>query len=363
MATQFIQPDLDGAQYVLTSDVSVIQARTDKSRIDVSLTCQNGLDGSSETFFSTSLYAFDGVVELSDVGSLVEEHFRMRDKVADTVGIVFDGTSMSIHFLYCEYTMPDGFDPQKTFFTSSLVQRVHHDSVIAISAIDHGADCPFIIKAVGHAITGEQLAVVETSMQKSFNQSGVAYFDVAEIIRWALNKTDEKPAVDLRDVLYFSIEYYGIQKMCYIVSDPAYLTFSYYNAFNVKEYIDVVGVMTTKTDVSRDIAVCKGNSRQYDRTVERTYQILTEPLTPDDIRIFEQFLASHRVAVCIEGGPCPVIIADHTCEPSSEDDTLTTIKFTWRFADRRPHVFASSMDGIMPTRRMIFNDTFSPEYE
>lgn len=364
MATQFIPSYLDSARYVLTANVPRIQARTDKERIEVSLTCENGLDGDIETFYSTSLYAFDNVVELSDVGTLIEVYFRMRHKVADTITIVFDGISMDVHFLYCEYAMPDDFDPEKTFFIASHVQRVHQDSTIAIAAVDRGSATPFIIKAVGHNMADGNLSVVEKSVHQKFDHAGVTYFAVADIIRWALDKTDEEAGVNLRDVLYFSIEYYGIQKMCYIVPAPAYLTFSFRNVFNVEEFLDVVGEMTTKTAVSREVAICKGSSKHYDRSIERTYQIQTEPLTNDEVGIFEQFIASHYVVMWLEGNDWDVIITDHTCEPSTDDDTLTTIKFTWRFADRRPRIFDSLMgNGIMPSRRRIFNDTFSPEYE
>lgn len=363
MATQFINPYLDGAQYVPTSSVSSIRASTQKECIDVSLVCENGADGEIEVFFSTLLYSFGDIVELSDVGSLVEEYFRKRNKVADIISIVFDSISIDVHFLYCEYALPDSFDPQKSFFIASHVQRVHQDSIIAISAANHGSDMPFVIKAVGHSISDNNLAVAEKSVKRGFNREQTTYFSVNEIIRWALNKTDDEAGENLRDVLYFSIEYFGIQKMCYIVPAEAYLTFSFRNIFNVEEFIDVVGVVTAKTDVSREIAVCNGSSKQYDRSVNRTYQVESEPLTLDEVAIFEQFIASHHVCMCLEGNNFDILIDEHTCEPSSADDALTTIKFTWRFADQRPRIFDSIVNGIMPTRRKIFDETFSPEYE
>lgn len=363
MATQFLQSYLNNTQYVPTSSVSAIRASTDKAKIDVSLTCENGLGGDLETFYTSSLYAFGGIVEFSDIGSLIEEYFRMRNKIADSVSILFDDISMNVHFLYCEYALPDDFDPEKSFFISAMVQRVHQDSMVAIAAIDHGSAIPFVIKAVGHHKTDDRLTVVEKSMPPAFDQSGTAYLSVAEIISWALNQTASEAGDDLRDVMYFSIEYFGIQKMCYIVPAPAYLSFSFHNIFNAEEFIDVVGEMTTKTDVSRNVAVCRGSSKQYDRAIQRTYEIQSEPLTSDEVGTFEQFLASHTVKLWLEGTDYDVIIEDHTCEPNTSDETLTTIKFTWRFADNRPHIFNSDMDGIMPTRRKIFNDTFSPEYE
>lgn len=363
MATQFIDSYLNGAQYVPTSSVSSIRASTDKERIDISLVCDNGIGGDMETFFSTSLYAFGNEVELADVGSLVEEYFRKRNKVTDMITIVFDGISMAVHFLYCEYNLSNAFDPSKTFFLASMVQRVHQDSIVSIAAVNHGSETPFVVKAVGHKTLDNSLAVVRRSVKTDSNQEGIAYFGVYDIIKWALNESDDEVGAVLRDVLYFSIEYAGIQKMCYIVPAAAYLTFSFRNIFNVKEFIDVVGIVTTKTDVSRDIAVCNGCSKHYDRYIDRTYQVETEALTSDEVAIFEQFVASHCVRICLDGNDYDVIITDHTCEPNTSDDALSTIKFTWRFAQQRPRIFDSLVNGILPSRRRIFDETFSPEYE
>lgn len=363
MATQFDSTALEGMQYNLTSNVSEISASTDKDRIDVSLSCENGRGDEPETFYATSLYAYNGRVQLDDVGALVEEYFRMRDKVADTITIAFDDVSMDVHFLYCEYTMPPSFMAEKNFFLAATAQRVHQDSIVAIATVNHGSAYPFVIKAVGHAAGSDDLAVVEQSVQKDFNAQSTVYFNVSRILQWALGQSENPPEEPLRDVLYFSIEYFGLQKMCYIVPAAAYLTFSFRNCFNVMEYIDVAGVMTTKTDVSRDVAVCRGQSKQYDRNVERSYQVQTESLTADEVHIFEQFLASHAVNLSFGYDHQPVIITDQTCEPSSSDESLTTVKFTWRFADYRPRVFDSRFDGIMPVRSRVFDDTFSPEYD
>ncbi len=363
MATQFINSYLDGALFVPTSSVPSLKAYTDKVKIDVSMSCENGADSEIETFFSTSLYSFGNIVELSDVGSLVEEYFRKRNKVADSISIVFDSISIDVHFLYCEYALPESFDLAKSFLIASHVQRVHQDSIIAIATTNLSSGIPFIIKAVGHRIGDNSIAVVEKSVSKDISAEGVTYFSVLEILKWVLKTSDTENDVAIRDVMYFSIEYCGIQKLCYIVPAQAYLTFSFRNIFNVEEFFDVVGVLTTKTDISRETAVCNGCSKQYDRYVNRTYQIDTEPLTNDEVSIFEQLIASHHVCLYLDNTDFDILIDEHTCEHSSADDALTTIKFTWRFAEQRPHIFDSIVNGIMPTRRKIFDETFSPEYE
>lgn len=300
MATVFLDTYLDGSQYLPTCRVDSIRASTDKFKVDVSLICENGQNGNAEKFFSTTLYAFDNIVVLSGVGNIIEEYFRVRNKVADMITIMFDNVSMDSHFLYCEYFMPDDFSPLDSFFLASSTQRVHQDSTITIAAVNHGTMSPFLIKAVGRRADGKGLGVVSKSLQRSLNARSSTVFYVSEIIHWALEQPDDEVGDYLNDVRYFSIEYAGLRKVFYIVPAEAYLTFSFRNIFNVEEYIDIVGSFKVLPEVSSDTAVCNGRSVQYNRSVSRSYEIATEPLTSDEIELFNQFVASHKLLLYIE---------------------------------------------------------------
>lgn len=365
MATESITPSLTGVPYFPTCLTPTFTAKSDLIAVPASLSCENGANGDPETFFSTTLYAINGVVEFSDVGSLVEEYFRRHAKVAENITISIGGSaSMDVQFLYCEYTQPDEFDATNSFFVATHAQRVHEDSTITIAAVDHGSATLCKFRAVGHREFDNVLSVVEWSETLKLGLFDCsARFSVYSIIETALNRTDIDVGDDLRDILYFSVEYGGIQKMFYVVPAQSYLTFSFRNIFNVEEFIDIVGVITTKSEVNRDIAVCDGKSKQYDRSVERSYQVETEPIPAGEVPMFEQFLASHLVQMYFSGEPYDVCITDYTFDPSSADDVMPTAKFSWRFADRRPRIFESGVNGILPTRRKIFDDTFSPEYE
>lgn len=364
MATSFIDTYFTEDEIRLTSMTTDIKASTDKNKISVALSCENGSDGDPETFYSTTLYAFKGIVELFDVGSIVAEYFRLRGKIADVITVQLDNISMDIHFLYCEYLLPDSFDAENSLLVASSAQRVRHDSIITIAAFNHGQEFSATIKAVGPRQLDGSVGMVSKEVAMPFTDGYTAYFHVPDIVKWAINNTEDELGDDaLARVMYFSIEYAGAQKMCYLAPAPAYLTFSFRNIFNVREYVDVVGVMTTKTEVSRNMAVCGGRTRQYDRNLTRSYEVVTEALTADEIPLFEQFVASHEITLSVDGQDWPVIITDHTCEPSTSDETLTAVKFSWRFSDRPPRLFASDFNGIMPARQGIFNDKFTPEYE
>lgn len=346
--------------YYLTSRFPVVSATTDKLCVTVSLSCDNA--GNDDTFFSTTLYSFGGTVELADAGSLIEQYFRNTRKVLDTVTFTFDDVSVSAKVLFCEYSTVLDYNPESTLFLAADVQRVHQDSVVAFAAYDRGASVPFVIKAYGHRKSDGAITLVTKSETRSLANANTTYFSVPTLLRWALGLTADDPGVELDDVLYFTIAYGPLQKTCYIVPAPAYLTFSFLNIFNVSEFIDIVGTMTSKTEVTRNTARCGGESRQYDRVVSRSYQVETEPVPSSEIPVFEQFLASPGISLFLGTDDYPVIITDHTSEPSNDDSSLTTFKFTWRFADSRPMVFDSLTHGYIPERRRIFDNTFSSEY-
>lgn len=361
MATE-ITTFLD-SEYNLTSSVYAIKARTDKDKVAVRLDCENGVNGDIETFYSTTLYAFNGIVELVDVGSLIEEYFRLRHRVADMISISIDDTSVDGVFLYCEYAVDPDFDPGTRLFLATNSQRVHQDSTVTFASSDHGSAFPFTIKAVGHREIDGILAAVSFNLPVKLSNNS-ALFDVSDIIRYAMNAGGIEMGDDaLIDVLYFSIEYGNLQKLCYIVPAKAYLTFAFSNNFNVTEYIDIVGTITTKTETSRETAVCSGVATQYDRNVTRTFQVETEPIPTEEVPLFEQFLSSHSVELTTHAYDFSVIITEFTSEPSNDDGSLTTFKFSWRFVNNRPVLFESLVNGIMPNRHRIFDDKFSPEYD
>lgn len=363
MSTTILNTGLEDVGYNLTSRLGTIKATTDKSKVDVSLSTENGPDGDVDVFFHTTLYAFNGVVELADVGGLVEEYFRRRGLSSEMINIYIDDQMIECHLLYCEYVMPGSFDVNEVFFAASHTQRVQRDSVVTIAAVNRGATVPLVIKAVGHNADDGALAVVTREFFYPDGLSNPVQLNVAEIISWATNKTDWTPDVNLSDVLYFSVNYGSVQKLCYITPATAHLSFSFRNIFNIEEFIDIVGDVTAKTEVESGVAVCGGSSQLYDRSVVKSYVVKTEPLSVADLAMVEQLLGSHQVALIADGESFDVIITDRTCEASSDNENLSTVSFTWQFADNHTHRFISMFDGIPASHRNVFSEPFSPEYE
>ena len=352
MATTFIESPILSGSTVPTADADSIKVSTTETKLAVSLSC-GGI-----TFFSADLYAYNGVVELFDPGTLIEDHFRARGLTMAPVVITFGDTSAEATFIYCEQLFIADFSPSKNFLLSSSVRRVHRGSVVRLAAAPAQANANFIIKAVGHDSSGYITSFSYTSI-RPIPDSLYTELDVDNMIKTLLN-IEEKPLVD---VIYFAVTLGKRQLLCYITPSPAYLTFCFRNVFNIPELLDVEGVMVTKTETSRDSASCRGRIVQYDRKTDRTYQVTTGPVTAEEAESYEQLIASHQAQVMVNGTPYDIAIEDHTCEQSTADDTLTAYKFTWRFTGRRPVKFESEMFGVAPSNRGVFSAEYSDEYD
>lgn len=352
MATEFIPSPVISESYVLTSQAKSVGVTTDQTKLDVSLAA----DG--DTFFSVELYALDGKVELFDPGSIIEDYCRRTGDIVLPVDITFGTATKNILFLYCEYEMPPTLVPSSVPLLSASAHRVHAGSSFSFAVLPAGPHDAFCIKAVGHRADG-RIASVSFSDTTDISDSYHADFNVDDIVAKALQQS--APAIV--DVLYFSVEHGGRQLMCYIAPSPAFLTFRFRNIYNVPELADVEGSMVVKSDTSREKAICAGDIVQYDRRTDRTYQFVTGPLPSVEVETLLQLVASYSLQIHIDGAFYDVVIEDHTCEPSTADDSLEVIKFTWRFKGRRPVSFNSPAFGIAPTSRGIFSDQFTPEYE
>lgn len=354
MATEILDK-LSTDEYTLTSLIDNVRASTDKTKVDVALI--RDPDGEADEFFKTTLYPFQGEVILTGVGELVEERFRSCRRITDTIAVVIDGERVDFKALYCKFELSEGFDCGKCFWTTSRTSIVHRHSTICL-AHHHTGSRTYHAKVVGRDSLGLPM-VVERDFTRSSASQWVT-FTVNEIISSAMAAPTPEGRV-MTHVGYFAIEYGELQKMFYVVDDPDYLTFLFKNMFNAPEYVDVVGKVRRKTVVDRDTATCRGELRQYNQVINRTYEVETGPLTADQALTLEQMICSYEVTLCGTPGYL-VIITDHTCEVDNDDTSLTTIKFSFRLINPRPTLLDSEMGALTPSGSNIFSKEFTAQF-
>lgn len=348
--------------FILTSEARNIAFATDEPKLIVSLEC-NGT-----TFFNTTIYAYNGIVELFDPGDIIETYFTANNLICESITITFGTQSDNFIFIYCENEMPENFNPRNHPLISTTARRVHPGSMFTFAALPDGPNTPFIIKAVGHNIAGK-IASVTFPIYQNINNTTYHDFDVDTIIATATghnNGNSSTPQLinsPLKNVIYFSVEHGTRQLMCYITPATAFLTFRFRNIYNIPELADIEGTLVTKSKTSRKDAICYGNIINYDRKTDRTYELTTTPVPADEIETIQQLIASHTVQILADSSFHDIVIDDHTCDTSTTDADLSTIKFTWRFIGHRPHNFNSTIFGINTNDRKIFSQEYAPEYD
>lgn len=356
MATVFISAP-SPQDPVLTSALDSVRASTDKIKVPVEIV--RDPDGEIDVFFSTTLYPYDGIVELSDIGSLIEERLRAVNKIWDLFEIRIDGIAAEFAAICCEYRLPADFDHTACFFSVSGESVVHRTSPICLSHWPDGSG-DYRLQVVGHDADGV-ISVFEHTLTVP-DASGSAGFMVDYIMDLALNQTEIETGDVLRSVSYFAITHGRRQKVFYIVDHPYFLTFWFRNMFNAPEYLDVAGVVTRKTRHDSDTAVCSGSVMQYNHSVERTFEMKTGPLTDVQVRELEQLIGSREICLCVAREDYPVIITDHTVESCNDDESMASVAFTFRFKSDRVMLTPDEMGALAPVRTHIFSPEYSPEY-
>jgi len=356
MATEFLTAISDG-DYMLTSRLDTIRARTDKPKVPVRVI--RDPDGDVDEFFSTTLYPFNGIVELSAIGKLIEERFRSLGRTVDMMSVEVDGVALDFTAFYCTHMLNSDFDCRGCFWTKAATAIVHRSSMVCLSHFDTGSTT-YHVKVVGVNPDGS-VGMVEKDFQRS-PYSDYLSFSVDDIIRYGLNQTADDTGGDLVKVSYFAVSYGEIQKIFYVVDDPYFLTFRFKNLFNCTEYVDVVGKVKRKTAISRDIALCGGTSRHYNQVVNLTYEVETGPLTHDQALTLEDLFSSYEVQLMTAPDDYDILITDHTCEVDNDDDNLTTMKFSFRFVGDRSVLLDAEMDALAPSVTHIFSQEFTAEF-
>lgn len=353
MATQIFSSDLN-YDYPLTSRIYSVRASVDPDTDSVPVSVKVG----PVNLLETVIYPYGGIATLYNVGRLIEEGMRKSMRSSQSVTISFGDDSVIKNFVYCEHAVPQQFDPSDSPLMACMYPRVSENSIIAFNCLDLGLASFATLSASAMCRTAnDSSAVVHTEI--SVNQSNCsATLNVADLI--AAFKAQNS---SVSKVLYFTLAFAGKSATYYIVPQPPCVRFSFRNIFNAEEYLDVRGVMKRHTDSSVSDAVCSEKRVQYDRLVSQSFQVESAPVNMEEVHAYEQMLSSYSVKVLAGAEWLEAQITDFTSEPSSDDSSLVTFKFTWRFADRRPRVFDSDVFGILPSEGGIFTQQYNYVYE
>ncbi len=348
-----LQSSLAEIPLVPTSALKVFSATTAAEALDVSIES----DSAASPLYSGTLAAFGGKVELLDPASIIEEWMREKNMVAATITVTFGNEAIMFDAIYCEYELPDNFDFSKSFLSLIYAQRTHKGSVITIAAESSEALMAATVTAVGLDASGTPV-----SPQLSFFPSGQipAVHSNSSFVDSLLTRF--RSSTQIVDIQYLVFDSGSRQKVFFIVDDQQFVTIGFRNIFNIVEYIDIPGIVTEKSEISRDSAMVNNSLVQYNQQSLHTYEISTAPLTRDEAEAFAQIVGSRETVIRIENVDYPIKITDHTIESTTDDTSLDSMKFTFRFPAARPCLFMPGLSPFRPSHR-IFTEQYSKQYK
>lgn len=351
MNVEFLSSDLAERSICVTSAIGRIDVSTDAPSVRIRMYV-NGVE-----FYGALLYAYNGTVSLFNVGHLIETYFRAHSLYRANVTIkavcssdssVF--ASITIDCLHCTHVVPESFDATKIFFSCLRTHRVSPTAQFRlygpVSAID-----PVVVNVAGLDDNGD------TVSGSVYPVAGTGYIDI-DVPSWSDSVRANTAIVT---PCMMSVRCKGLEKSLFIARDPEYMTFAFRNCFNVPETIYLPGQSVMTPEVSSDDAVCTGRTIQYNRVLSRTYEFTSGPLTRYETAALAQLLESYSSAVVVDGSAYEIVITDHSTKISSDSSSLNVLKFSWQFADRRPHLFGDDLDPLLYSSQ-IFTGQFQPQY-
>ena len=352
MFVSFYSSDLASRPVCLTSAIGCVDISTDAPSIRISLSA----DG--EEFYSARLYAYGGMVSVDDLASVIELHFQRKGWCRHTVTVSASvsaspevSDSMTLDCLYCSYDVPEDFDPSRSFYTLFQVQRVPPSAVFPVYG-PMTQDSVVSLRVSGRD-AGFNPASYELQMYAADGYVRISIPEIAERCR---------TLGGLERIYTVSVFSGDLVKSVFICDMPDFLEFNFRNCFNCPETVFIPGTSVMKTEVSRDLAYASGHVLQYNYMTTRTYEHTTAPLTRIEAAVISQLVESRSVSVMADGKLYPVVITDHTSEVSSDDSTLNTLKFTWRFTGRRPRLFGDTLSPLLESYG-IFTQQFTDPYQ
>lgn len=337
--------------FVFSSQIEEIELQTDQDKLVIVVE-----DGTTE-IFTTSLYAFDGKVEIVNIGEVLENYMIANGKVFTAFTMYYntaDGSnlgSFNLNTLFCSLRLDieAGVFASYNFLTTLPAKRVPPHTIDTLSFL-HGQESGSLkIHCIYEAETGEVGNKTFTLKTITTDDIGVSSIQVSyDTIYLCLRLHGVKPS----KLLSYSVEYNNRYFTYYVLDTVPDVVFTFKNCFNVVETAFFNAITTTKTKVNRSMAISLGEHLFYDQSVDKTYEVQTASLTADEAYWVEQLLFSHSVrlgtSTSIDSLP-EVIISDSDCEIADNDEELNKVKFTWQFAKTAPHLqksFRSDNSGV-----------------
>ena len=337
-----------------------ISITTDQASVEVSLFLN------SSKVFSSVYYPYEGEVIVRDISSIIESHMSELRYSMTTLRIEAKEPEVKPETVTYdeEGNMHISFDDT----TSEPVIESTDDINVVFSRFKSTISTEYFLRT--HFLTTRKSALIprRASMNLSYcadeSEEGLNYaiihystptlpsqilscshmfegsqFESSTIVSNSLSHAYFKSLVDRVmkiDSIVHGVEYHigSRQFNLFFTDEQPSESFTFLNAFNILETVNLFGTTTIKTEVNHSEAVCGHKTQFYDETISKKYEVETAPLQYDEAKWLSEMLTSRYVTRQIDTfTQAQVLISDITSEVTDSDKDLIRLKFTWKYAD------------------------------
>ncbi|MDE6267347.1 MAG: hypothetical protein K2M07_08375 [Muribaculaceae bacterium] len=339
MATQVTLLTNLSSGLIKSSDIPTIEASISGGD-SVNVWLAPDAEDPDNAIYATTLYAYDGKIAIYELGELIEEDMRRRGLVICSYDLHIGSHCKTMDVLYCDY-IAEGFDTENSFLTTLSTQRVYIDSNVLVTLVGN-ASGPTVIHGLMVHDADDTYSDDKHNRYEHFEVESEDDMVPGEVLSvpfydWVDRYTSYNPT-DGVHLLNAVIRNGQRSKVVYFMPGKPDIRLVFMNCFNAYESLDLKGLLTDKTKVIQETAIVAGKRVAYNRRTEKEYEFVSEGLTESEALSIDQLLNSHKVWVMFNGKATPIIITDHTCEIDNNNEAQPSIKFTWTFADLRPHL-------------------------
>lgn len=358
----------DFSSLMFSSSLEDINISTDHDFLEVSV-----VNSENVVLFSETMWAYNGVVNLVDVAAIIEDDFRntlysyRNFTVSASNGE--ESVSVTLDVLYCEnvnLTVSDiSAFTKNNFLTTLQTRRIPPVFDFNLSLFSEIPRRDFTVN-VSYRVKGSEAVSYFNYTLTAWLQWNKNYkITLSSEVMINMIKT-AVPAIANEDVELIAFNVTCDLRYAVFIIDRSLKNapvFLFRNVFNSEDFVSFPAETKSVLDVNSSLAVLPGKSVLYDREVSKSFEVNTGPLSADEAEFLEQLVSSHQVFRLVPAGVLngsqqyvakEILVTDSDVS-YSDDDSVKSVKLTWRYADNRPPVLLD-----VPNR--IFTDEFNKVY-
>lgn len=322
-----------------------LRVETDREHVDVQLAV------GGVAMFNSRYYPVNEVATIYDLRSIIEHYLEVHELMSTEIAITawhgnerLDEQTKTFEVIYCRNNRPSNIasDILSSFLTQAQARRIPTDTMLPLSrlAMDGQDLIPKISidYRVSDSLRHDTRDLSWHDFDNDVNRTYTEFISTRYILQhFCVSDDFEEP------------ELLAIEFLCQERSTAFYidhrlddgLMFYFRNCYNAVDGVAVRGIVTETLDVETQEANTPMRTSLYDRRAVKSFEVETDALTVDELRLIEDLFMSHDVRVPQSSGDTfedmtSVIITASECKHSHGGDEPPTVKFTFRYTDRKP---------------------------